>query len=91
MRIVFAGAVSIGDLQSLIAYINHNPDEFSSGFFVLKKMRSLLFDFLKTKKTMGTSLMRIVFAGVVSIGEIYNPIAHFKKLRLPFTPYLASN
>jgi hypothetical protein len=64
---------------------------FHQDFFVFQKIRSLLFVFLKTKKTMGTSLMRIVFAGVVSIGEIYNPIAHFKKLRLPFTPYLASN
>jgi hypothetical protein len=53
MRIVFAVAVSIWDLQSLIAHINHNPDEFSSGFFVLKKMRSSLYHFFKIKKTTG--------------------------------------
>jgi hypothetical protein len=40
-RIVFAAAVSIRDVQSLIAHINHNPDDFSSGFFVFKKAKCI--------------------------------------------------
>jgi hypothetical protein len=43
---------------------------FSSGFFVLKKMRSSLYYFFKTKNTLGAQLVRIVFAVVVSIGDL---------------------
>jgi uncharacterized protein YozE (UPF0346 family) len=79
VRIVFAVAVSIWDLQSLIAHINHNPDEFSSGFFVLKKMRSSFYHFFKTKNTPRAQLVRIVFAVAVSIGDLQSLIAHQSK------------
>jgi hypothetical protein len=49
---------------------------FSSGFFVLKKMRSSLYHFFKTKKTIGAQLVSIVFAVAVSIGDLYSLIAH---------------
>ena len=70
VRIVFAGVVSSRDLQSLIAHITHNPFDYSSGFFVLRKKRSLLYHFLKTKNTLRASLVRIVFAGAVSIRDL---------------------
>ncbi len=43
---------------------------FSSGFFVLQKKRSLLYHFFKTKNTQRAPLLRIVFAGVVSSGDL---------------------
>jgi hypothetical protein len=49
---------------------------FSSGFFVLKKMRSSLYHFFKTKNTPRAQLVRIVFAVAVSIGDLYSLIAH---------------
>jgi len=39
---------------------------FSSGFFVLKKIRSALYHFFKTKNTLLAQLVRIVFAVAVS-------------------------
>jgi hypothetical protein len=39
---------------------------FSSGFFVLKKIKSSLYHFFKTKNTLRAQLVRIVFAAVVS-------------------------
>jgi hypothetical protein len=65
-RIVFAAAVSIRDVQSLIAHINHNPDDFSSGFFVFKKARMYVSCFLKIKNSKHT-VCRIVFAAAVLI------------------------
>jgi len=52
---------------------------FSSGFFVLKKMRSLLYHFFKTKNTPRAQLLRIVFAVAVSIGDLQSLIAHQSK------------
>jgi hypothetical protein len=45
---------------------------FLSGFFVLKKMRSSLYHFLKTKKRIGAQLVSIVFA--VALSWQYNRI-----------------
>jgi hypothetical protein len=70
IRIVFAGAVSTWDLQSLIAHITHNPVDYSSGFFVLRKKRSSLCHFFKTKNMLRAPLLRIVFAEVVSSGDL---------------------
>ena len=42
---------------------------FSSGFF-FKKMRSSLYHFFKTKNTPRALLVRIVFAGAVSSGDL---------------------
>jgi hypothetical protein len=47
---------------------------FSSGFFVLKKMRSSLYHFFKTKNTPRAQLVWIVFAVAVSIGDLQSLI-----------------
>jgi hypothetical protein len=42
-------------------------------------MRSSLYHFLKTKNTLRAQLVRIVFAVVVSIGDLQSLIAHVTK------------
>jgi len=49
---------------------------FSSGFFVLKKIRSSLYPFFKTKNTPRAQLLRIVFAVAVSTRDMQSLIAH---------------
>ena len=48
---------------------------FSSGFFVLKKIRSSLYPFFKTKNTPRAQLLRIVFAVAVSTRDMQSLIA----------------